>query len=734
MIKASPRKTRRRGLRRITSALISAALAAVVPVSTANAQQSGPAGALPIDRLASSSAKAEEGTSVGKAIGDPVYGMSSTRGARYLLRNGLDYLNYGEYQRALKFLRETESRKYELNDAENLVLKKSIENAQRGLREASDAEAPYALSDQAGNHNGFSPAKPDTHTTRRYNWPTVSEHRKSMLNKSKIPRAAVNNSDDDGELIRVARGDDDSIAASSHNPVTPKLSRTNNDDDNSDRYDSNHPRQFPEIPELPRYSQEPKEPVNQPPNTTGPAQAPSVDRAQNENLIQTAADPGRQLPLADTKVVSEDSSVLVHAETEDIKPLQMHEQPPSAPLTPASSSLSRPVAIEEADHLPHSQTDQDSRIELANKVLPSSTTTTAVTNKAPIGIDKLPPLPANLSESAAPLHSAVKLVSTPIVVSNPQETAPFPPLLAKDEDRTVDNTRAVETVPSLAQSTTVAQRAAVQNGLSLGSAESIGLPLNSPFVGPNPESAQEVVARLSLNNDALDAPPPLPPEIDKSNSLSSRIDSIVPSRPSPPSTLRPELKREVETIARKQEDELLRRQQAQPVAPARDTIISDLRAQTQLDISRAPSPAEARPIKAIPVPEDWVSLAPRNWLAQRKYWAAAATCHLPLYFQDPVLERYGHSVEQFVGPISRHLTYPLDAPSQSTQRNQILQPFFSAGLFAFQIAALPYNAIVDPPWEAQYDLGYYRPGDVIPTDTYWLPLHGYGPLLQGSNY
>ena len=177
-----------------------------------------------------------------------------------------------------------------------------------------------------------------------------------------------------------------------------------------------------------------------------------------------------------------------------------------------------------------------------------------------------------------------------------------------------------------------------------------------------------------------------------------------------------------------------RQQQAQPSARGRDTIVSDLRAQTQLDISRAPSPAEARPIKAIPVPEDWVPLPPRTWAAQRKYWAAAATCHLPLYFQDPVLERYGHSVEQFVGPVGRYLTYPLDDPTQSTQRNQILQPFFSWGLFCFQIAALPYNVIMDPPWEAQYDLGYYRPGDNVPTDTYWLPLHGYGPPLRGSNY
>jgi hypothetical protein len=172
----------------------------------------------------------------------------------------------------------------------------------------------------------------------------------------------------------------------------------------------------------------------------------------------------------------------------------------------------------------------------------------------------------------------------------------------------------------------------------------------------------------------------------------------------------------------------------QPGTTPRDAAATDLRAQTQLDISRAPSPAEARPIKAIPVPEDWVPLAQRDWTPQRKYWAAAATCHLPLYFQDPVLERYGHSVEQFVGPVGRYLSYPLDDPTQSTQRNQIIQPFFSAGLFALQIAAWPYNLIMDPPWESQYDLGYYRPGDPIPTDTYWLPLHGYGPPLHGSKY
>ncbi len=228
----------------------------------------------------------------------------------------------------------------------------------------------------------------------------------------------------------------------------------------------------------------------------------------------------------------------------------------------------------------------------------------------------------------------------------------------------------------------------------------------------------------------------IPPAIEDQGSTGPTSNSFSSDRPSSHSILGPDLEREVERIARNQEAESrsLSKNERQPGGALIDTTASDPRTQFQLDTSRAPSPAEARPIRAIPVPEDWVPLAPRNWSAQRKYWAAAATCHLPLYFQDPVLERYGHSVEQFVGPLGRYLTYPVDDPMQSTQRNQILQPFFSAGLFGLQIAAWPYNLIMDPPWEAQYDLGYYRPGDNIPIDTYWLPLHGYGPPLHGSRY
>ena len=155
---------------------------------------------------------------------------------------------------------------------------------------------------------------------------------------------------------------------------------------------------------------------------------------------------------------------------------------------------------------------------------------------------------------------------------------------------------------------------------------------------------------------------------------------------------------------------------------------------SRLVISRAPSPTEARPIRAIPVPEEFVPLPKREWDANRKYWAAAATCHFPLYFQDATLERYGYGVEQRFGTFGRYLSYPIDDPKQSKQRNQLAQPFISAGLFAAQIVLLPYHMLVDPPWESEYDLGFYRPGDRVPTDVLYLPLTGVGPPLACNHY
>src|SRR5688500_17095442 len=105
---------RRRGLRRSTSALTAAVLGTALSATMLMAQQSPPDGGL--------------GTST-----DSIPGMTTSRGARYLLRNGWDYLKYQEYERALNFFREAEQRKAELNPSERQALTQGIDTARRGM-------------------------------------------------------------------------------------------------------------------------------------------------------------------------------------------------------------------------------------------------------------------------------------------------------------------------------------------------------------------------------------------------------------------------------------------------------------------------------------------------------------------------------------------------------------------------------------------------------------------------
>jgi hypothetical protein len=436
-----------------------------------------------------------------------------------------------------------------------------------------------------------------------------------------------------------------------------------------------------------------------PAQPTGAADPRAVQAGSDEQLPPLPADLGRTGGAAPVMAVPSPAPVAAPA-TEATSP-GTDELPPlpadlsgTAPAQPAGTVAEQPPQPS-ATPSPHTQEDALPSLPAGNEQPP---VLKAPTQGSPNVESGAPPAP--------PLESQ-NMPSTPAVTA---------PAVSPDASSTMPDTELPQ-LPASDVTPAPAPTATNQPG-----ATNLSVRQEAPApASPGAEGAP----------DGSSLPPALPNRM-----LASASDNFIPDRASPPSSLRPDLQREVEKIARSQEEELRRPVQNQPPAeaPQRDTSSSDLRTQTQLDISRAPSPAEARPIKAIPVPEDWVPLAPRSWSPQRKYWAAAATCHLPLYFQDPVLERYGHSVEQFVGPIGRYLTYPVDDPTQTTQRNQILQPFFSAGLMALQIAAWPYNLIMDPPWEAQYDLGYYRPGDNIPTDLYWLPLHGYGPPLRGSNY
>jgi hypothetical protein len=262
-------------------------------------------------------------------------------------------------------------------------------------------------------------------------------------------------------------------------------------------------------------------------------------------------------------------------------------------------------------------------------------------------------------------------------------------------------------------------------------------PVVSPPVPMTPEPARAAVASRP---DAIDPgqaplpsanPEPLPaPEAPPGRLGGSSTTPAAFPRPGTDNILTPDQAREVERIAQRPNPD--DRMPGTAVDP--NDAPPPTQGSPRLELPRAPSPTEARPLRKIPVPEEFVNLARRDWTPNRKYWAAAGTCHMILYFQDPVLERYGQGVEQSLGPIGRYFSYPLDDPKQSNQRNQILQPFYSMGKLCFQIGTLPYKMVVDPPWEAEYDLGYYRPGDRIPPDTIMITPYGVGPPLKGRQY
>ena len=74
-------------------------------------------------------------------------------------------------------------------------------------------------------------------------------------------------------------------------------------------------------------------------------------------------------------------------------------------------------------------------------------------------------------------------------------------------------------------------------------------------------------------------------------------------------------------------------------------------------------------------------------------WATPNLGHLPLYFEQPNLERYG------------------------IKRFPLLNSPISAGQFYASIAVLPYKLLHRLPNRTVYTLGHHRPGD-------WTPLQG----------
>lgn len=99
---------------------------------------------------------------------------------------------------------------------------------------------------------------------------------------------------------------------------------------------------------------------------------------------------------------------------------------------------------------------------------------------------------------------------------------------------------------------------------------------------------------------------------------------------------------------------------------------------------------------------------PRNWPCTCFQWVAPSTCMKAAYFEDPLLERYGHSWGPF------------------------LQPVVSGGKFYLSVLFLPYKMGVTPPQECVYDVGYYRPGSCAPYMLDPLPISVRGALFQAG--
>lgn len=97
---------------------------------------------------------------------------------------------------------------------------------------------------------------------------------------------------------------------------------------------------------------------------------------------------------------------------------------------------------------------------------------------------------------------------------------------------------------------------------------------------------------------------------------------------------------------------------------------------------------------------------PRQSSATVFQWAPTNFYHYPLYFEDPSLERYGH-------------TY-----------HPIIQPFASTGRFATQLVGLPYQMALHPVNAKEYPLGRYRPGEYAPKQHPQIPFNEEATLMQ----
>ena len=132
---------------------------------------------------------------------------------------------------------------------------------------------------------------------------------------------------------------------------------------------------------------------------------------------------------------------------------------------------------------------------------------------------------------------------------------------------------------------------------------------------------------------------------------------------------------------------------------------------------RSIQPSLSYALKDIPpeqLPEDFATGLNAGEYVARKVtptvlqWAPTNFYHYPLYFEDPALERYGHTYSPMV------------------------QPFVSTARFAGQLFGLPYQMAIHPVNSRQYSLGYYRPGEYAPKKLYQIPFNEEATVMEAA--
>jgi hypothetical protein len=145
-----------------------------------------------------------------------------------------------------------------------------------------------------------------------------------------------------------------------------------------------------------------------------------------------------------------------------------------------------------------------------------------------------------------------------------------------------------------------------------------------------------------------------------------------------------------------------------------ETALRNLRA-NRLTLARSRTILDLRPTEKGDLPYECTLATQtlaldsgRTWPQTCYTWKASGLCHKPLYFEQPHMERYGHSW----GPV--------------------LDSVISGAHFFASVPLLPYRMGLEPPCECIYPLGHYRPGSCAPRYIEPWPFSIRGGALQAT--